>query len=416
MQSLLIQNHCEEIAGLVFSAQLTPSEREQLANHLSICAECRSELGDIALIVAQLPNIADKRNPSPVSAGLTERFIARARSEGIPLSRKKIDEEVPDKLFKQAGFVPAFAVAALFIVAIGSVIVLQSRPTGRVTTPSQESVVTPSKEPTRMVPKAFRPDDQLLQENTNLKAEIRRMEQDLAMVSAKLNSDQEALKAAETANAALKSRLNVAETADSGLRQVVADRDMQVTQINGELEKLQALKDSDALAFKVEESELNNLREQVAKLDVKLRESEQLSAAANQARDLIVARHLHIVDVDDTDENGKQQRPFGRIFYTEGKKLVFYAYDLGDPRRLDTKISFYVWGGKEGLAKPVKSLGILHSDDASVGRWVLQFDDPNVLAQVNCVFVTAESGKKAVTQPTGRQLLFASLGKTINHP
>jgi len=210
--------------------------------------------------------------------------------------------------------------------------------------------------------------------------------------------------------------LSVAETADTGLRQAVADRDTEVTQLNVELEKLQALKDSDAIAFKVEEGELNNLREQVARMDVKLRESEQLSAAANQARDLIVARHLHIVDVDDTDENGKQQRPFGRIFYTEGKRLVFYAYDLSGPRRLDTKIKFYVWGSREGLTKPVKSLGIFHSDDASAGRWVLQFDDPNVLAQINCIFVTAESGRKAVTQPTGRQLLFASLGKTVNHP
>lgn len=391
----------------MFSGQLTPAEREQLENHLSICPECRSELGDIALIVAQLPNIAAKRYPSTASAGLTQRFIARARSEGIPLSRPQTKEQPVRKLLKQAAFVPAFAAAALLIVAIGAVVLLKAH--------SWESGISVSATPKHIAPIAP-PDDELIQVNARLTTQIHRMEQDLANLTALHKRDREALKVAETGNATLKARPSIAESAETGLRQIIADRDAHLAQMNGELEKLQGLKDSDALAFKVEETELNNLREQVAKLDLKLRESEQLSAAANQARDLIVARHLHIVDVDDTDENGKQQRPFGRIFYTEGKKLVFYAYDLSDPRRLDAKINFYVWGSREGLAKPVKSLGIFHSDDASAGRWVLQFDDSNVLAQINCIFVTAESGKKTVTQPTGRQLLFASLGKTVNHP
>ena len=414
---MLIQNHCKELCAIAFSGQLSRSEREELENHLSLCPECRSEVSDFARIVAQMPNIASKRNPVDLPSGLTDRFLARARSEGIPLGRMIKKEERPRAPLGFTVRMAAFVAAAL-IVATGLVLLREFQSSRAMRSHAQVTVLNADEAQlgtgTRKVDES--PTDELIRQNTSLKEQIQRMEGDLAALAAKLNSDREKLNAAEGVNATLQSRLASAEVTDAGLRQYLSARDTQVAQIRGELEKLQVLKDTDALAFKVEETELNSLREQVATLDMKLRESEQLSAAANQARDLIVARHLHIVDVDDTDENGTQQRPFGRIFYTEGKKLVFYAYDLSDPRKLSSKINFYVWGSREGLKKPVKSLGVFHSDDAIAGRWVLQFDDPNVLAQINCVFVTAESGKKTVTQPTGRQLLFASLGKTVNHP
>jgi len=47
----------------------------------------------------------------------------------------------------------------------------------------------------------------------------------------------------------------------------------------------------------------------------------------------------------DRDGNGKSQLPSGRIFYTERKLLIFYTYDLADPRSLDARVSFYVLGG-----------------------------------------------------------------------
>jgi hypothetical protein len=414
---LLIQNHCKELCALAFSGQLSGSEREELENHLALCPECRSEVGDFARIVAQMPDIAAKRNPVEVPSGLTERFLARARTEGIPLSRtmnrKKSYRVLPGRTASMAA-----CSAATVLVVGGWVLSREFRSAGALKHHADQEVLNIHQD--QSDPKPFKLEestqDKFLQENASLKNQIKILERDLAARSAKVASDKERVTAAEAANAALQSQLAAAEAADTGLRQGISERDAQSARMRSELERAQALKDTDALAFKVEETELNSLREQVTKLDTKLRESEQLSAAANQARDLIVARHLHIVDVDDTDENGTQQRPFGRIFYTEGKKLVFYAYDLSDPRKLNAKINFYVWGSREGLNKPIKSLGIFHSDDAIAGRWVLQFDDPNVLAQINCIFVTAESPRKAVTQPTGRQLLFASLGKTINHP
>src|SRR5260370_12641581 len=87
-------------------------------------------------------------------------------------------------------------------------------------------------------------------------------------------------------------------------------------------------------------------------------------------------------------------RARARIWCREGKSLIFYAYDLSDPRKVDAKVSFYVWGERLGAEKPIRSLGIFRNDDANDGRWVLTFEDPQVLAQINSVFVTVESSKK----------------------
>jgi len=149
----------------------------------------------------------------------------------------------------------------------------------------------------------------------------------------------------------------------------------------------------------------------------RLRESEELSAAANQAKDLIVARNLHIVDVHDADERGNRKRAFGRIFYTEGESLIFYAYDLADSNKLNAKIKFCVWGEKLGATgQPVKTLGIFQPDNENDGRWVLTFNNPHVLAQIDAVFVTVESEKHPVSAPVGRKILYAYLGPNPNHP
>lgn len=410
-----IENHCSELGVLLLSGQLDPSDRTALEGHLSVCEDCRTEFSDIALIVAEITSLADKSRPGPVSPGLTERFVARARTEGIPLSSPSSNREVTRSRSRNGNLFALLAVAALVLLAVGVRMINLSTWDGfslhRASQPSLPILSPPGPAEVRASQ-----GDEIVRDRAKLQIQVQSLEKDIAALTARLRLDQQALAAAKAETIGLTSDLKASGDEAANLRKGIADRDSQVAELARNVEKLQSLKDSDTLAFKIEETELSNLRDQVSKLNVKLQESEQLSAAANQAKDLIVARHLHIVDVDDTDENGKQQKPFGRIFYTEGKKLVFYAYDLSDPRRFNAKINFYVWGGREGLTKPIKSLGIFHSDDVSAGRWVLQFDDPSVLAQINCVWVTAESAQKTITQPSGKQLLFASLGKTINHP
>ena len=126
------------------------------------------------------------------------------------------------------------------------------------------------------------------------------------------------------------------------------------------------------------------------------------------------ARNLHIIDVADVDSQGTR-RPFGRVFYTEGKSLIFYAYDLEKKRKPLGKYSFQAWGQRESKAGSVQSLGVFFADDQTQNRWVLKYDDPSVLAEIDAVFVTIEP-KGGSMKPIGQQLMYAYLKANPNHP
>jgi hypothetical protein len=129
-------------------------------------------------------------------------------------------------------------------------------------------------------------------------------------------------------------------------------------------------------------------------------------------RDLIGARNLYIADIFDTAENGKTAKPFGRIFYTKDRSLVFYGFDLDKRGDIKRDASFQVWG--RGSDKPVVSLGLFYQDDTNK-RWTLRCNDAKSLARLDMVFVTVEPPGGS-SRPTGKQLLRAYLQIPLNHP
>jgi hypothetical protein len=169
-----------------------------------------------------------------------------------------------------------------------------------------------------------------------------------------------------------------------------------------------------------QQAENDDLRNKLDRTEANLQEQLNLRSAKSDTGELVAARNLHIVDVYDADPTGKRQRSFGRVFYIEGKSLVFYAYDLEAPDHFKTNVAFHVWGGKAGVKEVTHSLGILHKDDAGEGRWAMTFDDPAVLSQINSVFVTAESPTSASGKrpdaPHGKKVLYAYFGSAPNHP
>jgi hypothetical protein len=235
-------------------------------------------------------------------------------------------------------------------------------------------------------------------------------------MSATIQAQRSELESLHRAEESLNFRLRRAEKENTNFQSEGVQRDSRIALLQGELEKSRSEKNASDVALTFEETELRQLRKQMADQTAALGRQEDLSAKESDVRNLVVARNLHIIDVHDRDGGGKSQRAFGRIFYTEGKSLIFYAYDLTDPRKLDAKVSFYVWGERLGSDKPIKSLGVFHNDDVSDARWVLTFDDPHVLAQINSIFVTVESSKKDVKEPGGQRHLFAFLGDKPNHP
>jgi hypothetical protein len=182
------------------------------------------------------------------------------------------------------------------------------------------------------------------------------------------------------------------------------------------LEQLNAERQSDQTAMVAQNREIRSLNEKLEDQTISQDRTRDVVQAESDLRELVGARNMHMVDVYDTDSKGKTQRAVGRVFYTAGKSLVFYAYDLSDGHSDTAKYAYYVWGNKDGNLETVRNLGTLGTDDLLQRRWKLQVNDANVLADIDRVFVTVESVGKLGPRPHGKKILNAYLGGPANHP
>jgi len=130
-------------------------------------------------------------------------------------------------------------------------------------------------------------------------------------------------------------------------------------------------------------------------------------------RELMGARDLYMAEIHDVSKAGTD-KTYGRVFYTKGKSLIFYAYDL-DAQPGVQNASFQAWGRRGPDKQQALNLGIFYEDNVSKKRWVLKASDPKTLQDIDAVFVTVEPTGGS-HHPSGKQLLFAYLRISPNHP
>jgi len=135
---------------------------------------------------------------------------------------------------------------------------------------------------------------------------------------------------------------------------------------------------------------------------------QKLLATDHDIREILGARSLRIIDVFDVSSQGELEQPFGRIFYTEGRSLIFYAFDLDHQKGLKRGAVFQAWGQKGEAKEDPRNLGVFYMDDPSQNRWVLKVDDSKALTRIDYVFVTDSSRKESI-RPKGKPLLSAFL-------
>jgi hypothetical protein len=189
-------------------------------------------------------------------------------------------------------------------------------------------------------------------------------------------------------------------------------RDLQAELVSLRAEHERALLNTAALQSKVDDLAAAN-RDQERRLD----DDEWFLASDRDIRELMGARKLYITDVFDVDSGSRTRKPYGRVFYTQNKSLISYAFDLDHQAGVKNASIFQVGGRKD--AEPneahAMSLGILYLDSESNRRWVLRLDDAKQLAEINAVFVTVEP-HVGNPKPTGKPFLYALLRKEANHP
>jgi hypothetical protein len=395
------------------------------------CDECRTLIDHLHPEVSRLaPAMAEllRVDASPPE-GMRDRFLRRALHEGLHLSAGNDLLHTPDML---ARIKPAFwtrvvsfwenviprnrslvfsaAGACLLVVGLAGIRVIMVQRELRWS--SEASAATASKTPINIIkaplPVQWAPAS--AQAEKELRAQIADISQRLELTATKAVQ-------LEASNVQLERSLMAAsQQVELGAAEREAQRRASLSE-NAELIALrQQLADAkskvvmlDAVAA-AQEKQTTDAEARVATLKA---EMDQMYAARGTAEAMISSRNLHIIDVYDDTGKGGRQGAFGRVFYVEGKSLVFYAYDLPNPKH-GQSFSFQLWGEGQGLEPTTYKLGLMRPDTAARGRWVVACDDPKVLGQLRGVFIAPASMKGDPPSPS-QKLMYAMLG-SANHP
>lgn len=159
--------------------------------------------------------------------------------------------------------------------------------------------------------------------------------------------------------------------------------------------------------------------EEIARLRRTLEQQKRTNAERQSVRELLGDRKLHLFNIFPLDTNGKPTGEFGRLFFIEGKRLEFYAFDLKNPKTVNPRDDFYIWGETRKAGESATQaflLGKLKLDSVKDNRWSLVVSDPRVLNRLRSVFVTVESSEHEITGPTGRRMLFVPLENRPDYP
>lgn len=262
----------------------------------------------------------------------------------------------------------------------------------------------------------------LEQKLATLSGEVQRLEEALerqaaTMAEARVSKDQLEHKRAEQNSVigALGSEKSaLAAERDAAVRKLQETQDSLNT-VHQRLQELQGEHDRQLLHTASLQMRVDELSSTLKDSEDTVRRAERLLVSDRDIRELMGARELYIADVFDIDRDGKTQKAFGRVFYTGGKSLIFYAFDLDRQPGVREASTFQAWGRRGPGDKRPLNMGVLYLDNSANHRWVLRFEDPKVLNEIDAVFVTVEP-KSGEQKPTGKQLLFASLRTPPNHP
>lgn len=403
----------EEMCALAAGGELGQPDLQVLNAHLEECSSCRELLAELGEIHAQwLPAAKEEQveQDAASQAALRKRILKHATQAGARFSRPALLPAEPFFAWNwQAPRGWVLAASAMLMIAVSAwaavqILALRATPQGTA------AAIRPAPLDRELLPVRQNADPAVASKaEVELEATIASFKERQRVLEADLKSRQDRADALEG------ERSDALRTIGDLKQQLQAARNGQASAEA----QLAQLKDAQATAEAVtvaQQQEIERLGQKLSDQSATVDRERQMLASGREIRDLIAARNLHIIDVYDTDARGKTSPAFGRVFYTEGKSLVFYAYDLGGGRTTAGDLAFYVWGKQDGAPQNVRKLGALIKDDKAQQRWVFTLTDPKVLAEIDSVFVTIEPGARAENHPRGKRLLSAYLGSPANHP
>ena len=429
-KAVLKHDHFDELAAAASIGQASVEELLEFEQHASLCERCRLAYQEYLSLAAQ--HFAKAQNDSKLTRQeayeclnshlMTQRFLERAESRCIHFSSevgRGIDAVTPQRVrLARASrqLLPRFAFAAVLLLL--SVAVYRRPHVSPNNVGSSSTALSLASEAAgRGSVSSVQRADELVREKQTLLAQIehlnnvdlRQLKEQVKLRDANLELSSRKYKDLLRERDALESEARATEQRGAEAKQQAAEARSELAGVQGRAEELEAL-------LVDNQTKIGDLRAELDTRTAALEKARQLLLHDHDVSNLMAARNLHIVDVVDTDGRGKNQPAFGRIFFTEGKSLVFYAYDLNETKLEKTHLEYRVWAKKEGEDKQIRRLGIFFADDKIQKRWVFKCDDPKILADIDSVFVTLEAPNGSSLDPKGPQLMYAYLRGQPNHP
>jgi len=423
--------HFEELCAAASVGQASPKELFELEQHAAQCEACRRAYWEYLNLAGrqfaasgQTPTLSPRESQDCLNSDLfTRRFFERAEKEGIVFSRD-VGEEVA-KLLPERHLVarqpkwrsPALgmAAAAVIIVAVTTAYFYGkgSFDTSSNATQAQGNTTAIIEAPVAALDRRIA---ELRAVNVRLQTEIDGFKRELRQANERLNTSHAEFETASQDRQRLQTDRDGFEARLDRVQQELAESQGAAANAQQESARLRQNSSSLESTLVADRVKIEDLTDELKEKSAALDKERQLLAVGHDVTDLMGARNLHIVDVVDTDPRGKTRPAFGRIFFTEGKSLLFYAYDLNEAKMQKANYQYRVWARKEGQDKQVRSLGIFYSDDKAQRRWTFKCDDPKILTEIDSVFVTLEPEKGDPSHPHGASLMYAYLRGQPNHP
>ena len=425
-----------ELCAVSTSGQLTEEERKRLQEHLAVCPSCREAIQQYEAVVGHaIPTIAAEEVPEDLEPGPSwslERaetaLFDRIAQEEIPGNAEvrgaELDSStVARRVLPFAGEATWHHVWTLYAAGIVLAIALgvcvyqigmrRGTDTARValppqTTPSQTSLEAQVSDAAHEREIALGQLERREREIADLRKQLNRQSADMSQMklaqdrlASDLRNKDEGTQNLVQEQAELKQKFEAAQANAQALQQ--------------QLDPLVKQSSQDVARAGQLEAQVKELTRSLHDRDAALEEKDELLAHDRDIRELMGARDLYVAEVYDVARTGETQKPYGRVFYTKGKSLIFYAYDLDQQTEIKNASTFQAWGRRGPDREHALSLGIFYEDNASKKRWILKLDDPKMLAQIDAVFVTVEPHGGS-HKPSGKPLLFAYLKADPNHP
>jgi hypothetical protein len=412
---------CQRLCGLSLSGELSEEQAQWLDEHLHACIACRMALEEyeqlVDSVMPEFPAEAgeDRIEVEPSSNWSLEdaerRLFAALPSHPPSAVPEHVAQSKPSLWAAIGGYCIA-AGLLLAVLALGYELGHRSAPTfasqKSVSSSSTSSLTQGTAKFEMKEPQPSKNFESLDREIATLKDQVQSLFSNISQLQAqrsllesKLADQSQKLDRSTHSQDELTARLTEAESDRQGLEIQLA---------SAEADK--SRESADASRLRGQLAELNGT---LQSRETDISQDQEFLKRDRDIRNLITARDLYITDVYDVAKTGTTQKPFGRIFYTKGRSLVFYGYDLDQQHGVRNASTFQAWGRHGADTQHDVSLGIMYLDDSNQNRWVLKFNDAATLSKIDAVFVTVEP-RGPSSKPTGTPLLFASLRIDPNHP